>query len=194
MPRTDDLPGSEAPQRYFSYLKTKDFSLLEDVLRHNEQDIASLCVLLNRIAWLYEHPEAIDFGEDVYAMGVALERMDHPEEARRCYRLVQRGRLRGQSQMRLAGSYRKSGNRQEAVLIWQEMIRRREGGVVPYIELAKQAEHVTKDIPLAISYTRQALALCSEPSIIIDPKQTQIKEALQHRYRRLCEKNTGRKD
>ena len=31
-PRTGDLPGSEVPQRYFDYLKTKQLSLLDDVL------------------------------------------------------------------------------------------------------------------------------------------------------------------
>lgn len=56
MPREDDLPGAMVPQRYFDYLRTKQFSLLEDVLRHNQQDIASLCTLLYHMAAVYEQP------------------------------------------------------------------------------------------------------------------------------------------
>ena len=46
MPRENDLPGKEVPQRYFDFLKTGDISLLEDIVRHNRQDIATLAVLL----------------------------------------------------------------------------------------------------------------------------------------------------
>ena len=31
--RQDDLPGAQVPERYFTYLKTGEFALLEDVLR-----------------------------------------------------------------------------------------------------------------------------------------------------------------
>ena len=105
-PREDDLPGSEVPQRYFTYLKTKQASLLEDILKHNAQDIASLCVLLNHMADLYQHPEKIRFSEDVYSMGRALERTDHPEQARRCYRLAGKGRMGDLAGTALAASYR----------------------------------------------------------------------------------------
>ena len=46
IPRFDDLPGAQVPQRFFDYLKTGSFDLLTDVLEHNAQDVASLCVLL----------------------------------------------------------------------------------------------------------------------------------------------------
>ena len=92
-PREEDIPGSEVPQRYFTYLKTGEISLLEDVLKHNAQDIASLCVLLNHMAELYLHPEKIRFSEDVYSMGRALERIDQTERARKCYRLARGGRM-----------------------------------------------------------------------------------------------------
>ena len=61
MPREEDIPGSEVPQRYFTYLKTGQMSLLDDILKHNAQDIVSLCVLLNHMADLYLHPEKIRF-------------------------------------------------------------------------------------------------------------------------------------
>ena len=185
MPRVDDLPGAEVPERYFQYLKTGDFSLLEDVLEHNAQDIASLCTLLCHMARLYESPEIIRHSEDVYSMGVALERMRHPEEARRCYRLASAGSMRVQGQLRLAGSLRRAGERAEAKTVWQGMIARREGGVTPLVELAKHYEHVERDPAAALDMTRRAMAMLAEPSLADGPELDRLRQELDKRYDRL---------
>ena len=183
--REGDIPGAQVPQRFFDYLKTGQFDLLRDVIDHNAQDIASLCVLLARMARMYEHPEEALHTEDVYAMGVALDRMRHPEEARRCYRLAMGGSLRTQSQLRLAVSYRRGGDRGQAKEIWQAMAMRREGGATPYIELAKHYEHVEKDIPAALEMTRRAMMLLSEPTLFDSPAVQEERNAVQYRYDRL---------
>lgn len=187
-PREEDLPGSEVPQRYFTYLKTKQASLLEDILKHNAQDIASLCVLLNHMADLYQHPEKIRFSEDVYSMGRALERTDHPEQARRCYRLAGKGRMGDLAGMALAASYRRSGQREEAVRVWQEMIRENRGGVTPYVELAKYEEHIRRDVPAALKLTEQAIIRLSEPGFRQDNAVQELKNELQYRWQRLKRK------
>ncbi len=187
IPRVDDLPGAQVPERFFSYLKTGDFSLLDDVLDHNEQDIVSLQNLLCHMCRMYENPEQLRFDEDVYSMGVALDRFRHTEEARRCYQLAG-GTMHAASQSRLAQSYRKSGERAEAVRIWQEMIRRREGGIAPYVELAKHYEHVEKDYAAALNVVRQALIRLSEPTLFEDGAVQESKNALQYRYDRLKRK------
>jgi len=51
IPRFDDLPGAQVPQRFFDYLKTGNFDLLTDVLEHNAQDVASLCRAARRRWW-----------------------------------------------------------------------------------------------------------------------------------------------
>ena len=187
-PRVDDLPGSEVPQRYFTYLKTKQFSLLEDILKHNAQDIASLCVLLNHMADLYLHPEKIRFSEDVYSMGRALERINRTENARHCYRLARRGRMGDSAGAALAMSYRRSGEREEAAEIWREMIREHRGGIVPYVELAKYEEHVQRNIPAALELTEKALLLASEPVLRESRTVQESKNELQYRRQRLMKK------
>ena len=187
-PREDDLPGSEVPQRYFTYLKTGRAELLQDVLRHNAQDIVSLCVLLNHMTGLYRHPEQIRFSEDVFSMGRALERMNRPEQARRCYRLASRGRMGDAASAALAQSYRRAGNREEAVRIWQEMIRARRGGITPYVELAKYYEHCRKDCAAALEMTERALMLLSEPALGEDYSVQEAKKELQYRHQRLRRK------
>ena len=187
-PRVDDLPGSEVPQRYFTYLKTKQFSLLEDILKHNAQDIASLCVLLNHMADLYLHPEKIRFSEDVYSMGRALERINRTENARHCYRLARRGRMGDSAGTALAMSYRRSGEREKAAEIWREMIREHRGGIVPYVELAKYEEHVRRNIPAALELTERALLLASEPVLRESGTVQESKNELQYRRQRLMKK------
>jgi len=184
IPRVDDLPGAQVPERFFSYLKTGDFSLLDDVLEHNEQDIVSLQNLLSHMCRMYEHPDQLRFDEDVYSMGVALDRFRHTEEARRCYELAG-GEMHAASQSRLAQSYRRAGERDEAVRIWQGMIARREGGVAPYVELAKHYEHAEKDYQAAISVVRQALVRLAEPTLFEDASVQEARNALQYRYERL---------
>ena len=188
IPREGDLPGSEVPERYFRYLKTGDWHLLEDVLRHNEQDIASLCVLLARMCAAYAQPETLTHGEDLYSMGVGLERQKHPEEARRCWRLVKDGRMRAASRQELARSFRRAGDRSEARDIWLDMIARREGGVQPYIELAKHYEHAERDPETALRYTREALMLLAGPSLFPNQAVQETQNALQYRYARLRQK------
>ncbi len=187
IPRVDDLPGALVPERFFSYLKNGDFTLFDDVLAHNAQDIASLCTLLGHMCRMYENPEQLRFDEDIYSMGVALDRFRHTEEARRCYRLAG-GSMHAQGQQRLATSYRRCGEKQAAAEIWQGMIARREGGVTPYIEMAKYYEHHLRDIPAALDMVRRAISLMSEPSLFDDASVQETRNALQYRYDRLKRK------
>ena len=186
--RVDDLPGSEVPQRYFSYLKTGDFRLLEQVLAHNRQDIFSLCRLLTRMAAMYAAPELERYEQDVFSMGVALEKNRHIQQARRCYRLAARGLTRVSSRLRLAHSYRRAGEDADACALWQEMIRQGEGWIEPYVELAKYYEHRARNVGAALELTRQALALLAEPSLRPQEAVQNARDALQYRYARLKRK------
>lgn len=60
--------------------------------------------------------------------------------------------------MHLAASYKKERDWEEAIAQWQRMIASGEGGVWPYIELAKYYEHVKKDIPRALRCASGALS------------------------------------
>ena len=162
--------------------------LLDDILKHNAQDIASLCVLLNHMAHLYLHPEEIRFSEDVYSMGRALERVNQTEHARRCYRLAERGRMGELASSALAVSYRRSGEREEAAEIWRQMIREGRGGTGPYVELAKYEEHIRRDYAAALSLTEQAMIRLSEPGLGQDETVQETQNELQYRRQRLLRK------
>ena len=151
--RTDDLAGAEVPQRFFDYLKSEDFSLLEDVLRHNAQDILSLAALLCKLTEAYEHAEEQQNMLDVFSLGRSFLRVGEQERARRCFRIASMGPAR----RALAESYRSTGEWEQAQSIYEEMVRRGECGVEPYIRLAILAEHRFHDPQKALTYTRQAM-------------------------------------
>ena len=96
--------------------------------------------------------------------------------------------MRAASRQQLARSYRRSGDRETAKALWLEMIARHEGGVQPYIELAKHYEHAEGDPRTALEYTRRAMMLLAEPSLLSNQAVQETQNALQYRYARLRKK------
>ena len=70
-PRVDDLPGSQVPERYFEYIRTRELALLDDILAHNAQDILSMARLLYALAHLHEQPLSAQDQRDLYRSGPA---------------------------------------------------------------------------------------------------------------------------
>ena len=155
--RKDDLPGAQVPQRYFDYIKTKEFSLLEDVLRHNFDDVKSLAVLTGHFAAVFRNPEMLLEPQDLFGVGKTLLRTGRTERGRKCLRIAGRSTLASGAHMVRASSYKKERQWQAAAEMWKSMIARGVGGTAPYIELAKYCEHVKKDNKMALSYATGAL-------------------------------------
>ena len=68
------------------------------------------------------------------------------------------------------------------------MIARGEGGVTPYVELAKHLEHHERDLPRAIEMTRQAMLRLAEPRLTDSDDILLLRESLEKRYQRLKRK------
>jgi len=86
--RTDDIPGSLIPERYFRYLREGHDGIIEPVLLHNARDIVSLVRIADRVAAAVldaragrtpDHPPA------AYALARVFERSGEPEAAYLCY-------------------------------------------------------------------------------------------------------------
>lgn len=177
MHRDHDLPGAEVPERYFSFLKTGDLSLLTDVIDHNRQDILSLGTLLVRLAGSYAAPLEQTSMMDVFSLGKVLQKQGDAIHAEGCYRLAARTlplssmqRLRerhvpGQANRQLSLMLRSIGDMREAESIWRTMIDRQQMGIFPYVELAKLYEHRRRDISGALHLTEQAILLASEEEL-----------------------------
>lgn len=163
-PRTDDLPGSEAPQRYFDFLRSGDLSLLEPVIAHNRQDIVSLGTLLSRLCMLYEHPEQESHTADLFSMGRALEKQGELGQARELYRIAaipapagSISALRGdgvaaQAAWQMYLLARKNRDTEAMRSILEQMAVRRQCRDKIYVELSKLYEHRYKSPRRALRY------------------------------------------
>ena len=156
--RCDDLPGAQVPQRYFDFIRTKEFSLLEDVLRHNLDDVKSLACLTGHLCTAFRKPENLEHPQDIYGVGKTLMRAGKTQKARVCFRILGHTTLSAQAHMHLAASYKREREWSEAIGTCQSMICKGSGGTWPYIELAKYYEHIAKDVDRALYYANGALA------------------------------------
>ena len=190
MARVDDLPGSEVPQRSFDFLKTGDLSLLEDILRHNRQDIATLAALLVRLCGIYDEPERLTDRKDLFSVGKALERQGELRPARELYRVsaipAPAGTLSALSSEKVAGMAnwriylieRRSGNTEGMRMILEQMLVRGQMVCTVQTELSKLYEHRIGDCQKALRHAREARRICT----------TDEAEALDKRIARLEKK------
>lgn len=184
MAREDDLPGALIPERYFSYLKSHDMALLEDILEHNAQDVVSMAHLMHRALSMHLAPLLSAQSEDIFSIGRVYERRGRIGEARVCYRAADRGAVSPLARFRLAESYRKAGDWAAAREVLERMAASGQGGIQTYVALAKVYEHRLCDIDRAMRCTRRAMILAVEHGGDL--------AALRKRYERLNQK-AGRK-
>ena len=184
MTRLDDLPGAQVPQRYFDYIKTREFALLEDVLCHNRQDVQSLAALTGHICSVFRHPEKLSHAEDLFSVGRTYERSGKSQHARRCYKILGHSSMSSQAHMRLAAGYKKERNWEAALSYYQTMIAKAEGGSWPYIECAKYYEHVARDYHRALSYASAALSRELNAALLSTQDDTSI-DIIRKRIKRL---------
>ena len=191
MPREADLPGSEVPERFFRFLKTGDESLLEDILDHNRQDIATLSTLLVQLCRINDQPEALTDPRDLFSMGRSLERQGEWKPARELYRISALPRPRG-TLAALAGEHiagmanwrqyhllRRSGDVDGAIRVLEQMLQRRQMCGSACIELSKLYEHRKRDCRRALEYALQSRQWGdAEPAEALDRRIARLKHKM----------------
>lgn len=158
--RDGDIPGSEIPERWFTFIKTRDESLLEDILEHNLQDIVTLATLLGALHTAYAQPVQQP-QQDMYSLARVFEKRGMHEEARRCYQALSEGGPEAHEAMKaLFISLRKAHMECEALSILHSMMERYPSETFAYIENAKWQEHRCKNYHEALRMTDRALMFC----------------------------------
>ena len=156
--REDDCPSAQVPAMYFRFQRTSDPTHILPVLRHNAWDVLSLVALAAHLASVCDGNEqplqaarAAEYGGELDAAVAHYERALGGEMGRA---------MRLEASERLARCYRKLGRFEESARWWQAIIAEpRQRRLVPYIELAKLAEHKLKDRPLALKAAGDAREL-----------------------------------
>lgn len=169
--RSEDIPSAEIPLRYFQYLRTGDFSLIEPIIYHNQEDILSLLgvviaggVLLDR-----NRQSAGETGVDamdLYGVGRLLEGAGDYEKSVSLFEKALEGNVSREVSLtirkKLSSHFKKSRDWSKAVSLWQGMSQTNE--VFSYRELAMYYEHREKNYDEAIRVAEEGLALSMEVS------------------------------
>ncbi len=163
MPERDDIPGREIPARYFESVRSGNIALLDDVIEHNRQDIVTLMTLLCELERMYARPDEVSEQLDIYSLGRAFERRGELKIARGLYLRASQPRpvhtvadlknekFAGEANLRLYLLERRRGDYAACEGILKNMLRRRQMGSLPRLELCKLYEHRMHRYDLALN-------------------------------------------
>ena len=157
--READCPSAEVPARYFRFQQTNDPTHILPVLRHNAWDVLSLVALAAHVAGVCEgEGTPLSAGRAAVYAGELAAAAERFEAA-----LGERGLSRGarlEALEQLARCNKKLGRHEQAAHWWAALAAEpRSRRVLPYVELAKHAEHRQRDPRRALELTDEAIAL-----------------------------------
>ncbi len=147
--REGDIPGSEIPDIWFSFLKEGQHPDLNRVMVHNDMDILSLAVLLKEIEDFLINPDSFAL-RDPCALGRFL--LDRGDERGMAYLEEGVERHDVKAEYFLSVQLKRRGEWLKAAELWTSILNRR---FSPYaaLELAKYQEHRVKDYSRALELT-----------------------------------------
>lgn len=165
--REEDIPGAEIPVRYFQFLRSGDFSLIEPILYHNQEDILSLLGVVVSGAGLVarEAQEAGQGGTDgMDLVGVArlheragdvVRSVTLLERALRCGGLS--GEVSANVRKKLAVHFKRARDWDKALGLWRELSVGDDAAC--FRELAMYYEHREKNYDAALGAAEEGWAL-----------------------------------
>ncbi|MFP4497920.1 MAG: ribonuclease H-like domain-containing protein [Vulcanimicrobiota bacterium] len=193
--REEDIPGFLIPDMYFQYLRDRNFSRLEIVMKHNLFDIVSMAVLLSRM-WAHLEKAGADQlkGCEYFNLARIYEKRKDDENALVNYEKAMNLDLppvfRKKGFIKLTKYYKRSFQWGKAKILWEQMAREFAFEPRPFIELAKYYEHQEKNMEKALDNASHALEIISKRRVLGKNHSTcyQEKDKLQHRINRLMKK------
>ncbi|MCL6517121.1 ribonuclease H-like domain-containing protein [Alicyclobacillus sp.] len=190
--RTDDLPGREAPARYFAWLEDGVADGMEPVFEHNAADVCSLAVLLAVLADLLAGREPAATAEAWVALARWHDDWEAYDLAERCYeRAAASPDADGRALWLKSLFHKRRGEWEKALALWARIAAAEPLAVPPLVELAKYAEHRAGDLDAAARWTQeaQARAAAQAQACAADPavarRWHQVLDHLAHRLARI---------
>jgi len=192
--RDEDIPGAEIPIRYFQYIRSGDFSLIEPILYHNQEDILSLLGVVIEGALLFDRGRRPSQDEtdamDLVGIGRLCESAGDLERSVELFEKALEGDLSYevsvQVRTKLGRHFKKSRAWDKAVPLWQGAA----GGDAfsSCRELAMYYEHREKNYEEAIRAAEEGLALAMGVSPQYEQDFRKRLERLKDKVRRHQEK------
>ncbi|MCL6597256.1 MAG: ribonuclease H-like domain-containing protein [Alicyclobacillus macrosporangiidus] len=184
--RADDLPGREAPARYFAWLEDGRADWVEPVFEHNAADVCSLAVLLVVVADLLAGREAARGAEEWLALARWYDAWQAYDLAARCYTGAAASPDAGYEARWLKSLFHKRhGEWAEAAGIWLKLAEVYPHAVPPLVELAKHFEHRAGDFEAAARWAWEAWARASALARVADEEAARWREVADHLRHRI---------
>ncbi len=186
--REEDIPSAEIPHRYFEFLRTGDFSLVEPILYHNQEDLLSLLGVVISGAAMFSEDE-VEKSEtgadamDLYGAARLLERTGERERSARFMRRALEGSLSEEvaalARMKLAAHFKRNRDWEKAIGLWQEMTPLTR--LTCYRELAIYYEHKERDYEKARLAAEEGLTAAAGASRSVERDFSHRLERIRHK-------------
>ena len=191
--RAEDIPSSEIPYIYSTYLRGGNFSLIEPIIYHNQEDLLSLLGLTIAAAKLFveDREETEEFDAlDMIGVGKVFESAGDLEKSVERFERALKGELPDEISLtikaKLSIHYKRNADYEKAVTLWQDISSRHENPLEALRELAMYFEHKQKDYEEAKRTAEEGLALAMNGSASIRGKD--FRKDFEHRLDRLNDK------
>ena len=166
--RTEDIPSAEIPWRYFQYLQTGNYDLIEPILYHNQEDILSLLGLVVIGAQIFSEDPELCIGDamDFYGAGKVMASAGDIEKSVQFFQKALDGKLTDEvsveTKKRLSFHFKKHQDWDSAVPIWKEMTSTTvvtPAQLFSFRELAMHFEHRLKNLKEAKRIAEEGFVL-----------------------------------
>ncbi|UCC41370.1 MAG: ribonuclease H-like domain-containing protein [Candidatus Aminicenantes bacterium] len=188
--RSEDIPSAEIPMRYFQYLQTGNFELIEPILYHNQEDILSLLGVVVEGALIFseERKEEPSDAMDFFGAGKIMEKVGEVERSVQFFKRALDGELSDEisllTKKKLSCHFKRGQEWEKAGLLWKEITSSNVttlNQLFSFRELAMYLEHGEKEFKEARQVAEEGLACSIGLS-------TYYEEDFRHRLERLKRK------
>ena len=165
--RAEDISSAEIPMRYFQYLRTGDFSLIEPILYHNQEDLLSLLGVVIAGALLVSEDRDGDGvadwadGADMFGAARVFEHAGDLKQSVRYLEKALEGRISGEmavlAKKKLSYILKKNQSWEKAIALWKDLTPANQ--LFCFKELAMYYEHKEKNYQEARRLAEEGLAL-----------------------------------
>jgi tetratricopeptide (TPR) repeat protein len=190
--RSEDIPSAEIPMRYFQYLQTGNYDLIEPILYHNQEDILSLLGLVISGALIVsENEDSLADGMDYFGAGKIMEKIGETEKSLKFFERALEGSLTDkisvQTKKRLSYHFKKNKEWEKAVTLWQEMASTEtvtRDHLFSFRELAMYFEHKEKKYDEAKKIAEEGYVLSLSTSLYFEKDFSRRLERLRKKLNR----------
>jgi tetratricopeptide (TPR) repeat protein len=197
--RTEDIPSSEVPWRYFHYLQTGNYDLIEPILYHNQEDILSLLgvVIAGASIFFEEGEECLPDAMDFFGAGRVMEKIGDTEKSVQFFQKALDGDLTDDvttlAKMKLSYHFKKNQEWDKAVAIWKEITSLEDISAAHFFsfrELAMYLEHREKNYEEARNISEEGYVLSRGVSSYYEKDFVHRRARLKEKIKKQSEKNS----